>query len=163
LTQHASADDVIELRLRSNPNFRAPADSTPLILIGNGTGLAGLRALLRERVAQGRLRNWLIFGERQRARDFYYGDELEAALAKGQLAHMDLAFSRDTPDRFYVQHCLDANADRLREWVNAGAWICVCGSQEGMAGAVDASLCRHLGDATVQSLIETGRYRRDVY
>lgn len=163
LTQHVAVGDTVELRLRANPNFRAPADASPLILIGNGTGLAGLRALLRERVARGRLRNWLIFGERQRACDFYYGDELETALAKGQLAHLDLAFSRDTPERTYVQHCLDARVERLREWVQAGATICVCGSQDGMAGAVDASLCRHLGDATVQTLIETGRYRRDVY
>ena len=163
LTRDTTIGDCIDLRLRSNVNFRAPDDAAPLILIGNGTGLAGLRSLLRERIAHGRLRNWLVFGERQRERDFYYGDELERALAKGQLAHLDLAFSRDSAERRYVQHLLDEQAVRLHEWVKAGATICVCGSQEGMATAVDASLRRSLGDARVQAMIEAGRYRRDVY
>ena len=163
LTRDATVNDAIAVRLRSNPNFKAPADASPLILIGNGTGLAGLRALLRERIAHGRLRNWLVFGERQKACDFYYRDELEGALAKGQLTHLDLAFSRDGPQRMYVHHRLTEHADRLIGWVQDGATICVCGSQEGMAGDVDACLRRILGDARVQALIETGRYRRDVY
>ena len=163
LTRDATNTDCIALRLRSNPNFKPPDNAAPLILIGNGTGLAGLRALLRDRIAHGRLRNWLLFGERQQACDFYYRDELESALAKGQLSHLDLAFSRDGPQRVYVQHRLAEQSDRLIEWVNAGATVCVCGSQDGMAGDVDACLRRVLGDAKVQQLIETGHYRRDVY
>ena len=76
---------------------------------------------------------------------------------------MDLAFSRDTPQRIYVQQRLLEQADRLVAWVQAGAVVFVCGSQEGMAGAVDAALRQILGDAGVQELIETRRYRRDVY
>lgn len=163
LTRVADSAAHIDLRLRSNPNFRAPDTVAPLILIGNGTGLAGLRALLRERIAHGRLRNWLLFGERQRSHDFYYREELEVALAKGQLAHLDLAFSRDGSQRTYVQHRLAEQPERLREWVEAGATICVCGSQKGMAAEVDVCLRRILGDERVQALTEAGRYRRDVY
>jgi len=163
LTRIATDTACIDLRLRPNPNFRAPDTAAPLILIGNGTGLAGLRALLRERIAHGRLRNWLVFGERQRRHDFYYREELEAAFAKGQLAHLDLAFSRDGEPRIYVQHRLAEQAERLREWVDAGATICVCGSQKGMGTEVDAGLRRILGDARMQELTEAGRYRRDVY
>lgn len=163
LTRDAQIGGRIDLRLRRNANFRAPDNAAPLILIGNGTGLAGLRALLRERIANGRLRNWLLFGERQRAHDFYFGEELEAMLARHQLAHLDLAFSRDGPERHYVQDLLLEQADRLRRWVDDGATVCVCGSQEGMASGVDAALRQVLGDASVQSLTEAGRYRRDVY
>lgn len=163
LTEYATPGSTIALRLRANPNFHAPDADVPLILIGNGTGLAGLRALLRERIAQGRHRNWLLFGERQHAHDFHYRDELETALARGQLTHLDLAFSRDTPERVYVQQRLIENAARLASWVQDDAVLHVCGSQEGMAGGVDAALRSILGDACVQALIETGRYRRDVY
>lgn len=163
LTAHAAPGSAIAVRLRANPNFHAPEADVPLILIGNGTGLAGLRALLRERIAQGRHRNWLLFGERQRERDFHYRQELEAALAQGRLEHLDLAFSRDAPQRAYVQQRLLEQAQRLAEWVDEDAAIHVCGSQEGMAGGVDAALRGILGDACVQRLIETGRYRRDVY
>lgn len=163
LTRHAALHGRIALRLRANPGFHAPAADLPLILIGNGTGMAGLRALLRERMAQGRCENWLLFGERQRLRDAYYADELHAALAAGQLAHLDFAFSRDAADRRYVQHLLDPHAARLRDWIARGAAIRVCGSLEGMAGGVDAALRRALGDSTVDALLETGRYRRDVY
>ena len=163
LTQHTALGGSIRLRLRANPNFRVPDDEVPVILIGNGTGLAGLRALLHERIAQGHRRNWLVFGERQRHHDFHYGAELEAALAQGWIERLDLAFSRDTPQRIYVQQRLLEQADRLVAWVQAGAVVFVCGSQEGMAGAVDAALRQILGDAGVQELIETRRYRRDVY
>ena len=163
LTAHAAPGSAIAVRLRANPNFHAPEENVPLILIGNGTGLASLRALLRERIVQGRHRNWLLFGERQREHDFHYGAELEAALAQGQLQHLDLAFSRDTAQRIYVQQRLMEQAHRLTEWVDEDAAIHVCGSQDGMAGGVDAALRGILGDACVQRLIETGRYRRDVY
>ena len=151
------------LRLRSNPAFHAPDEDIPLILIGNGTGLAGLRALLRERIAAGRHVNWLLFGERQRHCDFFHGAELEAALDAGQLEHLDLAFSRDGTQRVYVQHLLHQHAGRLQQWIDAGACIFVCGSLEGMAGGVDAALRSILGDARMQQLAESGRYRRDVY
>lgn len=163
LTHHAAPGQSIALRLRSNPAFHAPEEDVPLILIGNGTGLAGLRALLRERIAAGRHANWLLFGERQRHCDFFHGAELEAALDAGQLEHLDLAFSRDGTQRAYVQHLLHQHAGRLQQWIDAGACIFVCGSLEGMAGGVDAALRSILGDARMQQLAESGRYRRDVY
>lgn len=163
LTHHAAPHGCIALRLRGNPNFHALPDDVPMILIGNGTGLAGLRALLRERIAQGRRENWLLFGERQRSRDFYYRDELEAALAAGRLAHLDLAFSRDGEAPRYVQHLLGAHTGRLHDWLARGATIHVCGSRAGMAEGVHATLLALLGDDGVRALIEAGRYRRDVY
>lgn len=98
LTAHAPLHGAVMLRIRANPEFRAPLDDRPLILISNGTGIAGLRALLKARVAADRRRNWLIFGERHRQHDFYFRDELSALNASGQLG-MDLAFSRDQEAR----------------------------------------------------------------
>ncbi|RAU49721.1 MULTISPECIES: sulfite reductase flavoprotein subunit alpha [unclassified Pseudomonas] len=163
LTEHAAVGDTISLRIRRNSSFHLASEPAPLILIGNGTGLAGLRSLLKARIAQGEPRNWLLFGERNVAHDFHCGDELNNWLASGDLARMDLAFSRDQAQKVYVQDRLREAADELRVWINEGAAIYICGSLEGMAGGVDEVLKAVLGEHVVQRLIEQGRYRRDVY
>lgn len=160
---HAQPGQEIALRVRSNRSFHGPGDDRPLILIGNGTGLAGLRAHLRERVAAGQRRNWLLFGERSRQHDFFHQQELQEWQAQGWLQRLDLAFSRDQAERVYVQHKLRAAADVLRQWVEEGASLYVCGSLQGMAGGVALALQEILGEDALQALAEQGRYRRDVY
>ncbi|HEY2623837.1 MAG TPA: sulfite reductase flavoprotein subunit alpha [Dyella sp.] len=163
LTKHAEVGAEVALRIRSNPGFHAPRDGRPLILIGNGTGLAGLRALLKARLDADHARNWLLFGERQATRDFYHREEIEQWLRDGHLARLDLAWSRDEATPAYVQDRLRAAADELKQWVSEGAAIYVCGSLAGMAPAVDAVLREALGDVELERLREDGRYRRDVY
>ncbi len=163
LTAHAAPGDEIAARVRTNRAFHAPQDDRPLILIGNGAGLAGLRAHLKARSALGRHRNWLAFGERTEAHDYFHRDEIEAWKAGGVLARLDLAFSRDQDRKVYVQHRLLEAADALRAWVADGAAIYVCGSLEGMSGDVHAALTAVLGAETMERLVDEGRYRRDVY
>jgi sulfite reductase (NADPH) flavoprotein alpha-component len=162
LTAHAPIGGEVALRLRPNQTFRAPEEDMPMIYIGNGTGIAGLRAHLHARLRAGRRRNWLLFGERSRGRDFLCGEEIEGWQAAGGLARLDLAFSRDAPRR-YVQDALRDAAPTLRSWIDAGATIFVCGSLHGMAPGVHAALQDILGDEAVGELTAQGRYRRDVY
>ncbi|QCI14521.1 flavodoxin [Pseudomonas putida] len=163
LTEYLPLDGTLSLRLRRNSGFHLPESSAPMILIGNGTGLAGLRSLIRARINSGEQRNWLLFGERNRAHDLLCGDELQGWLASGDLARLDLAFSRDQAEKIYVQDVLLEHADEFKRWVAEGACVYVCGSLQGMAAGVDAALHGMLGEAAVQQLIEDGRYRRDVY
>ncbi|XRD81832.1 sulfite reductase flavoprotein subunit alpha [Dyella halodurans] len=163
LTEHVAIGAEVALRIRSNPGFHAPDDGRPLVLVGNGTGLAGLRALLKARIDAGHARNWLLFGERQTRRDFYHRDEIEQWLRDGLLARLDLAWSRDEATPTYVQDRLRAAADDLQQWVREGAAIYVCGSLVGMAPGVDAVLRDVLGAVELECLREDGRYRRDVY
>jgi sulfite reductase (NADPH) flavoprotein alpha-component len=163
LTKHAELGASISLRVRRNSSFHLPSEPAPIILIGNGTGLAGLRSLLKARVAQGEQRNWLLFGERNVAHDFHCGDELKGWLARGDLARLDLAFSRDQAEKIYVQDRLREAADELHRWLADGAVIYICGSLEGMAAGVDETLKALIGEEGLQALIEQGRYRRDVY
>ncbi|RYD15214.1 MAG: sulfite reductase flavoprotein subunit alpha [Lysobacteraceae bacterium] len=163
LTQHAQEGASVRLRVRGNPNFHAPRDVRPLLLVGNGTGIAGLRALLRQRIADGHRRNWLVFGERHAAHDFHYRDEILRWQREGWIERLDLAFSRDQAGRVYVQQRLAEAAPALRAWVDAGASVHVCGSLEGMAPGVHAVLVDVLGPARVDRLQDEGRYRRDVY
>lgn len=163
LTIHAPLDTDIAVRIRSHTHFHVPADDRPMLLIGNGTGMAGLRALLKARVAAGHRRNWLVFGERQPEHDYHYRDEIERWHTQGMIEQLDLAWSRATHERVYVQDRLRQSAASLRAWVDAGAAIYVCGSLAGMAPGVEAALVDVLGADTVERLRMDGRYRRDVY
>ncbi|MEG0966800.1 MAG: sulfite reductase flavoprotein subunit alpha [Pseudomonas sp.] len=163
LTEYLAVDNSVSLRLRSNSGFHLPAAATPMILIGNGTGLAGLRSLLKARIAAGEQRNWLLFGERNQAHDFLCADELQGWLLNAEVARLDLAFSRDQAHKVYVQDRLREQAAELRHWLDDGASIYICGSLQGMASGVDEVLNEVLGASEVERLIELGRYRRDVY
>lgn len=163
LTRHAPLEADIAVRIRSHTHFHVPGDDRPMLLIGNGTGMAGLRALLKARVAAGHHRNWLVFGERQPEHDYYYRHEIERWHAEGMIERLDLAWSRATPERVYVQDRLRQSAVSLRAWVDTGAAIYVCGSLAGMAPGVEAVLVDVLGADTVERLRTEGRYRRDVY
>lgn len=163
LTRHAQVGEEVRLRLRRNPGFHPPPDERPLILIGNGTGIAGLRAHLKAREAAGHGRNWLLFGERTRLHDSLFADELSAWTASGHLSRLDLAFSRDQDMPVYVQHLLAASMDRVAEWVADGAAVYVCGSLEGMAAGVHRTLIEILGAEMLEDMAADGRYRRDVY
>ncbi|MGO2770065.1 PepSY domain-containing protein [Pseudomonas taetrolens] len=163
LTEHAAVGSAISLRIRRNSSFHLPAEPRPLILLGNGTGLAGLRSLLKARIAKGQQPNWLFFGERNAEHDFYCRDELQDWLAKGDLTRLDLAFSRDQAQKIYVQDRLREAAEDVRQWLADGAAIYICGSLQGMAAGVDQALIDIVGAEAVEQLIEEGRYRRDVY
>jgi sulfite reductase (NADPH) flavoprotein alpha-component len=163
LTEHAPVGSSISLRVRRNSGFHLPAQPVPMILLGNGTGLAGLRSLLKARIADGQQRHWLLFGERNREHDYLCQKELEEWLINGDLARLDLAFSRDQAEKIYVQDRLRESAAELKKWLADGAVIYICGSLQGMASGVDQVLDEVLGAAEVERLIEQGRYRRDVY
>ncbi len=163
LTHYLPVGASVPLRLRRNARFHLAEADTPAIFIGNGTGLAGLRSLLQASIRAGRRRNWLLFGERNQAHDFYCREEIEGWLARGELERLDLAFSRDQAQKVYVQDRLREAADQVRAWVEAGAVFYICGSLEGMAGGVDTVLREILGDEGLERLASEGRYRRDVY
>ncbi|MCP5412922.1 MAG: flavodoxin domain-containing protein [Alphaproteobacteria bacterium] len=165
LTQTCAAGGTVSLRLRPNPNFHPPAEQDaplPQILIGAGTGMAGLRAHLKYRAAAGRKEAWLLFGERGRG-DLYYAEEIEAWRKDGTLTRADLVFSREEGSRRYVQHLVEAAGADVRELVVArGASILVCGGLE-MAAGVHNALIAILGEDELDAMTQDGRYRRDIY
>jgi len=163
LTEYAAMKSDIALRIRENSAFHPPAKNIPLILIGNGTGIAGLRAHLKARCALQQNNNWLIFGERNAAHDFYFKDELYNWQNQGLLTRIDTAFSRDQVESIYVQDIVKSSASDILKWVENGAAIYVCGSASSMAPAVHNELLELLGEAILSALTTSGRYRRDVY
>jgi len=162
LTRAAEIGGEVAMRIRTNRSFHGPSLETPMILIGNGTGLAGLRAHLKARAA-GSGGTWLMFGERTAAHDVFHDAELQDRLASGGLTRLDRCFSRDAGDGRYVQDLIATHATEVSAWVDRGAAIYVCGSLEGMASGVHGALEIALGAERLIALGEAGHYRRDVY
>lgn len=163
LSETAKPGQSVGLRVRANPGFHRPSGAPPLILIGSGSGLAGLWSHLKARVAQGQRENWLVFGERDPDADAIYADEIHGLQQQGYLPELDRAFSRCTARPTYVQDVLLSRADTLKRWLADGAVLLVCGSRQGLGASVDATLRQILGAYVVELLARNGRYRRDVY
>lgn len=155
--------ESVELRVRNNRQFHLTNGKSPLILIGSGSGLAGLWSHLLDRRRQGQRENWLIFGERHPEHDAIYRDGILELQRAGFLPKLDRVFSQCPSRPAYVQAVLSAEAETLKSWVADGACIMVCGSRHGMAAAVDDMLRAVLSDYLVDLLGKHGRYLRDVY
>ena len=164
LTSTLALGGSVAMRLRPHRSFRLNGNAErPLILIGNGTGMAGMRSHLRARAAAGQHENWLLFGERNASYDFLCRAELEAWRESGTLRRLDMVFSRDQAERLYVQHRLLQLGDELRAWLARGGAIYICGSLQGMASGVDAALRQLVGEEALRALTAEKRYCRDVY
>lgn len=175
LSQRTTAATTLQVYVVNNPNFRLPDDpAAPVIMIGPGTGIAPFRAFLQERQATGATgRNWLFTGNRRRSEDFLYGNELTAWQQSGLLTRLDAAFSREGPDKTYVQHLLQQHAADVFAWLQNGAYLYVCGDAKHMAedvqkallalveqeGKLDAAAARQY----LVGLRQHKRYQRDVY
>ena len=157
--------DTVKLYVKPNRHFRLPSDTLrPIVMIGAGTGVAPFRAFIEERAAtDAKAKSWLFFGARNFTTDFLYQLEWQDHLASGALTSLDVAFSRDQPEKIYVQHRIAARADALRGWVKDGAHIYVCGDEKAMARDVDKALSEVLGVEALDDLRKAGRYQRDVY
>ena len=159
----------------SHSHFGPPEDGAKdCIMVGPGTGIAPFRAFVQDRVAGGATgRNWVFYGDQKSATDFLYGEEWERYLAKGQVARLDLAWSRDQLLKVYVQDKMRANAAELWAWLQGGAHFYVCGDAKRMAKDVDVALhdiIAEQGGMTaalaadyVKQLKKDKRYQRDVY
>ena len=163
LTEGLQLGQQFNAHIQDNPSFHLAHDDRPVILIGNGTGIAGLMAHLRQREQWGFTQNWLIFGERQQEFDHLYQTKIDYWQQHGFLTHVDYAFSRDQAEKIYVQDRLREQSERLIQWIAQGAAIYVCGSLKGMAGGVDQVLRELLGNEQLEQLKREQRYQRDIY
>ncbi|MBB5763895.1 flavodoxin domain-containing protein [Methylorubrum rhodesianum] len=165
----------LRVRVKPNKHFRLPADpATDIIMVGPGTGVAPFRAFVQERRAtEASGRSWLFFGDRHFTHDFLYQLEWQDALEDGSLSKIDVAFSRDQPEKIYVQDRIDQHAAEVVAWLDGGAHFYVCGDAKNMARDVRAAVVRAFesvkglsradAEAHVASLERAKRYQQDVY
>ncbi|MDB5692143.1 MAG: assimilatory sulfite reductase flavoprotein subunit [Alphaproteobacteria bacterium] len=174
LADRLQPGDILPVYVQHNPHFSLPKDDAPIIMIGAGTGVAPYRGFLQEREATGAGgRSWLFFGERNFRSDFLYQAEWQEWLKRGTLGRMDVAFSRDTGEKVYVQHRMLEQAKDLYAWLEEGAHLYVCGDAIALAPDVHETLIRIVAEQAgggreaaadyVRDLAAAHRYQRDVY
>ncbi|QPI73325.1 assimilatory sulfite reductase (NADPH) flavoprotein subunit [Sphingobium sp. Cam5-1] len=174
LADRAHIDTVLPVYIQSNHHFRLPANDAPILMIGAGTGVAPYRAFLQDREAKGVSgKSWLFFGERNFRTDFLYQREWQSWLKDGTLTRMDVAFSRDSADKVYVQHRMKEQSHEIFAWLEEGAHVYVCGDAANLAPDVHNALVdivareahtgREAAEDYVRSLQADHRYQRDVY
>lgn len=142
LADRIALGDTIVAHVQPNKHFRLPQDpATPIIMVGPGCGVAPFRAFMQERSSSKQPgKSWILFGDQCRNTDFLYESEWQEHQTSGTLSHIDLAFSRDTEQKIYVQHRLRENSKRLYEWLEDGAYLYVCGDGAHMAQDVDQAI-----------------------
>ncbi len=175
LSDRLTPGGKLEVFVHKSHCFTIPSNpKVPMIMVGPGTGIAPFIAFLQQREAdRAEGRNWLFFGDQHQEHDFLYRDQLSHWLRTGLLSRLDLAFSRDTTEKVYVQHRMRENGRELFSWLESGAYFFVCGDARRMAVDVENTLIEVIETqgkmTTVQAkeylknLKQQQRYVRDVY
>ncbi|WP_309380179.1 assimilatory sulfite reductase (NADPH) flavoprotein subunit [Cerasicoccus frondis] len=175
LADRVAIGETLPVYTHHNKNFKLPASGdTPIIMVGPGTGIAPFRSFVEDRAADGaKGKNWLFFGDQRFSYDFLYQLEWQDYLKDGVLTKLNTAFSRDQPEKIYVQQRLIEEGKDVYAWLQDGAHFYVCGDASRMAHDVNEALIsiyqQHGGlspedaAAAVKQLQKDKRYQRDVY
>jgi sulfite reductase (NADPH) flavoprotein alpha-component len=175
LADRIKPGDTLPVYIQHNQNFKLPNNSdTPIIMVGPGTGIAPFRSFIQEREELGvEGKSWLFFGDQHFVTDFLYQTEWQNYLKDGVLTKLDVAFSRDTEEKVYVQHRLLEQSQELFEWLQEGAVVFVCGDEKNMAKDVhntlieiiekEGKMSREKAEEYLANMKQQKRYQRDVY
>lgn len=173
--EHLQLGDTLPVYIQHNQNFKLPKNpDTPIIMVGPGTGIAPFRSFMQEREEIGTEgKSWLFFGDQYFVTDFLYQTEWQKWLKEGVLTQMDVAFSRDTDEKVYVQHRMLENSKELFEWLQEGATVYICGDEKHMAHDVHNTLIEIIkkeggmssekAEGYLADMQQQKRYQRDVY
>lgn len=165
-----------------------PKTTAPIIMAGLGTGLAPFRAFVQERAYQKQQGHeigevLLYMGSRHQREEYLYGEEWEAYQDAGIITLLGRAFSRDQPQKIYIQDRMRQTLSDIRKAYlqNEGSFY-LCGPTwpvpdvtEVLQEAVEAehkAKTEAAGDAKpkkldsrreIETLKEEGRYVLEVY
>lgn len=149
-----------KLMITTRPSsFRLPRKlTTPIIMLGAGTGIAPFRAFLREfRAERGsRTKTILFFGCTKQDEDYIYRSEIQEALEVQPVALQELvtAFSREQEHKVYVQHRLKERANQITELIKEGGYVYICGAVS-MGKSVRDELTNMLGSSAMVDRLKT--------
>lgn len=155
-------------------DFKLCSAEKPIIMIGPGTGIAPFKAMLEEREAtKAPGQSWLFFGAQRSQYDFLYREQLEAWVRSGVLSQLNCAWSRDQAHKVYVQDLMYQHSLGIWKWLEAGAYVYICGDAKRMAKDVNQTLLKIISEQGhmsidqaedyIQGLKQQKRYLRDVY
>ncbi|SSD58858.1 probable Sulfite reductase [NADPH] flavoprotein component [Saccharomycodes ludwigii] len=96
-----------------------PSTEQPVIMSGLGTGLAPFKAIVEEKLWQKQQGHtigqvYLYLGARHKREEYLYGELWEAYKDAGIITHIGAAFSRDQPQKIYIQDRIKENLKELK-------------------------------------------------
>lgn len=155
-------------------------DTAPLIMAGLGTGLAPFRAFVQYRAmqkAQGKEIGAILLymGSRHQREEYLYGEEWEAYVDAGVITLLGAAFSRDQPQKIYIQDRMRESMDQIVEaYIKEEGSFYLCGPtwpvpdvtevlQEAIAVSAKESAKKVDPRKEIERLKEEGRYVLEVY
>lgn len=157
-----------------------PLSTQPIVMSGLGTGLAPFKAFVEEKIWQKQQgleigEVYLYLGARHRKEEYLYGELWEAFKAAGVITHIGAAFSRDQPEKIYIQDRIRQTLPELKEAIiKKNGSFYLCGptwpvpditaaledivAEEAKERGVEVDAARE-----VEELKETSRYILEVY
>lgn len=162
-------------------SFEFGEPEVPMVMTGTGTGVAPFLAFAKDRdwyinkygpERAGEM--WLFFGCRNRASDYILGDELETLGQRGVLTHLRPAFSRDGPQKVYIQDRIKQDAAGVYSaLVEKKGYLYLCGqagdrekdvlNSVATAFELGGGLSPELARQELDALIDEGRYCPELY
>lgn len=166
-------------------NVKPEEAEQPVIMIGPGTGVAPMRAMIYERIMWARANpqslagrkpldgSILFFGCRNAKSDYYFHNEWEQLEPEGLKVFAAFSREKDTP-RTYVQDLLIREGELVFDILDKQKGkLYVCGSSGNMPKGVRAALVDVLkeklgveeeeGEAYVNRLEKEGRYKQETW
>ncbi len=166
--------DQVPVYIEKNPAFRLPANGSPIIMVGAGTGIAPYRAFMQHRESLNiKGDSWLFYGDRRFYSDFLYQLEWQKLLKTKHLKKMEVAFSRDQKEKIYIQHKLLEHRKEVYQWLEKGACLYLCGDRKNLANDVNKTLLEIIrteggisekqAEKYIKQLKREKRFQSDVY
>lgn len=109
-----------------------PLSEQPIVMSGLGTGLAPFKAFIEEKIWQQQQGQtigeiYLYMGSRHKKEEYLYGELWEAYKDAGVLTHIGAAFSRDQPEKIYIQDKIRGSIEELTDAIvtkNGSFYLC---------------------------------------
>ena len=169
-----TVEDEVGFFVQKNKRFRLPADDKDIIMIGAGTGIAAYRSFLYERDSKGATgKNWLLFGEENFTSDFLYQTEIQNWFELELLDNVSLAFAENHTQSLKIHQKIIEQGEGLYKWMEAGAYVYVCGEKDPMGVEVEHALLQIIqqhgnknaeeAKTYFEGLKTSARYSKDVY
>lgn len=136
---HVKPGDTVRVWINKG-TLKLPSDSTPLVMVGPGTGVAPFRSIIQDRVSKGFADNMLFFGCRYSKADFFFQHDWKDYQDRRCL-RLVTAFSRDQDRKVYVQHRIKEHSEEMFNlMMEKEAVILVAGTSNKMPEAVREAL-----------------------
>jgi NADPH-ferrihemoprotein reductase len=132
--QQTRIGDNVRLYHRRSTFRLPPSSSSPVIMVGAGTGIAPFRGFLQERLADQMAGKelgpaHLFFGCRKSDEDYLYSSEVSDFLSRGVLSGLHVAFSREGNNKVYVQDKVRENKQMMMDaLLRDNGYMYICGS-----------------------------------